>query len=71
MALDSANSKTVNAVEELSTTIDEHGGVQGIFDRIVQFIDGLFGGSECEYEKTPAKKIEHDARMAVFKRNAE
>ena len=70
-ALDSAKSKTANVVEELSTTIDEHGGVQGFFDRIVQFIDGLFGGSGSECEKTPAKKIERDAPRTVIKRNAE
>lgn len=70
-ALDSAKSKTANAVEELSTTIDEHGGAQGIFDKIVQFLDGLFGESENGCEKKPAKKIERNAPRTVIKRNAE
>lgn len=69
--LDSAKSKTANAVDELSTTIDEHGGVQGIFDKIVQFIDGLFGGSESECERKTAKKVERDTPRTVIKRNAE
>ena len=60
--LDSAKSKTANAVDELSTTIDEHGGVQGIFDKIVQFIDGLFGGSESECERKTAKKVENSVK---------
>ena len=69
--LDSAKSKTANAVDELSTTIDEHGGVQGILDKIVQFIDGLFGGSGSDYEKKTAKKTDRDTPRTVIKRNAE
>ena len=34
-ALDSAKSKSAWATDEISTTIEEHGGVQGIFDKIV------------------------------------
>ena len=30
-ALDSAKNKTAKAVDGISTTIDEHGGAQGIF----------------------------------------
>ena len=69
--LDSAKSKTANAVDELSTTIDEHGGVQGILDKIVQFIDGLFGGSGSDYEKKTAKKTDRDTPRTAIKRNAE
>ena len=70
-ALESAKSKTANAVEELSTTIDEHGGLQGIFDKIVQFLDGLFEDSENECEKKITKKTERDTPRTVIKRNAE
>ena len=70
-ALDSARSKTATAVEEFSTTIDEHGGVQGIFDKIVRFIDGIFGGSGSGREEKTAQKVEHDTPRTVIKRNAE
>ena len=70
-ALDSARSKTATAVEEFSTTIDEHGGVQGIFDKIVRFIDGIFGGSGSGCEEKTAQKVEHDTPRTVIKRNAE
>ena len=70
-ALDSARSKTATAVEEISTTIDEHGGVQGIFDKIVQFIDGIFGGSGSGCEEKTAQKVERDTPRTVIKRNAE
>ena len=70
-ALESAKSKTANAVEELSTTIDEHGGLQGIFDKIVQFLDGLFEDSENECEKKITKKTERYTPRTVIKRNAE
>lgn len=70
-ALESAKSKTANAVEELSTTIDEHGGLQGIFDKIVQFLDGIFEDSENECEKKITKKTERDTPRTVIKRNAE
>ena len=70
-ALDSARSKTATAVEEISTTIDEHGGVQGIFEKIVQFIDGIFGGSGSGCEEKTAQKVERDTPRTVIKRNAE
>ena len=70
-ALESAKSKTANAVEELSTTIDEHGGLQGFFDKIVQFLDGLFEDSENECEKKITKKTERYTPRTVIKRNAD
>lgn len=70
-ALDSAKSKSAWATDEISTTIEEHGGVQGILKKIVQFFDGLFGGSESECEKRSASKTESFAPRTVIKRNAE
>ena len=52
-------------------TIEEHGGAQGILEKIVQFFDGLFGGSESECERKTAKKVERDTPRTVIKRNAE
>ena len=69
--LDSAKSKTANAVEDFSATIDEHGGVKGIFDKIVQFIDGLFGDSESECEKMPVQEQRRDMPRKIVKRSHE
>lgn len=70
-AWDSTKSKTASAVNNISTTIDEHGGAQGIFDRIIRFIDNLLGDSENESEKQPAPKTVPSQPRTIIKRNAE
>lgn len=70
-AWDSAKTKTAQAVDGLSTTIDEHGGAQGIFDRIIRFIDDLLGDSENECEKLPAPKTVPSQPRTIIKRDTE
>jgi hypothetical protein len=69
-ALDSAKSKTATAVDELSAAIDEHGGAQGIFDKIVRFIDDLFSDNENQCEKKPPQKPKQSQSRTVVKRSA-
>lgn len=70
-ALDSAKSKTANAVDDLSTTIDEHGGVQGIFEKIARFIDGLFDDSDSGCDRTPEKREKQSLSRTIVKRSVE
>lgn len=70
-ALDSAKNKTAKAVDKVSTTIDRHGGAQGILDKIISFIDNLLGDSESECEKQAVKKEFPNPGKVIVKRNAE
>lgn len=70
-ALDSAKNKTVKAVDKVSSTIDKHGGAQGILDKIISFIDNLLGDSENECEKQVVKREFPNQAKVVIKRNAE
>ena len=70
-AWDSTKTKTAKAVDGLSTKIDEHGGAQGILDKIISFIDNLMGDSENECEKQAVKKEIPNPGKVVIKRNAE
>ena len=56
--LDSAKSKTAWLVDEISTKFEENGGAQGIYDKITQFVDGLFEDSDdgSNREKKSAQK---------------
>lgn len=69
--LDSAKSKTTNAVDELSTTIDEHGGVQGIFEKIVRFIGELFDDSDNGCERQSEKRENPSPSRVIVKRSTE
>ena len=68
---DSTKSKTANAVDELSTTIDEHGGAEGIFEKIARFIDGLFGDSNDGCNRQPEKRETYNPSRKIVKRSAE
>lgn len=68
---DSTKTKTAKAVDGLSTKIDEHGGAQGILDKIISFIDNILGDSENECEKQPAPKTVPSQPRTIVKRNAE
>lgn len=70
-AWDSTKTKTASAVNNISTTIDEHGGAQGILDKIISFIDNLLGDSENECEKAPVPKTVQSQPKTTIKRNAE
>lgn len=69
-AWDSTKTKTAKAVDGLSTKIDEHGGAQGIFDRIIRFIDDILGDSENECEKQVANNTVPNQSRTIVKRNA-
>ena len=70
-ALDSAKSKTANAVDDISTTIDKYGGVQGVFEKIVRFIDGFFDDSDDVCNRRPPKKEIPSPSRVIVKRSAE
>ena len=57
-AWDSAKTKTAKLADEISSKIEEHGGAQGIYDEITQYVDGLFEDSNdgSDSKKKSAQK---------------
>lgn len=57
-AWDSTKAKTAKLADEISTKIEEHGGAQGIYDEITQYVDGLFEDSNdgSDSKKKSAQK---------------
>lgn len=60
---DTAKTKTAKLADEISSKIEEHGGAQGIYDKIAQYVDELFEESESECERKSVQKSKQKSKQ--------